>query len=327
VSAKNHPRLVGVFVLGAIVLTVAAIAAVSGSDWFVRKDYFSVFFPGSVKGLNPGAPVTFRGVKIGEVRTLNAYMTGREDLPIEIEVVLELRDNVVKVPPGVTDTLANLDTAELAAALIGRGVRARMLSQSLLTGQRYIEVDFLPGEPARYGSSALYPQLPTAPTALEKLGAQAEGFLDKIAELPLDEMLEDVRGAIKGLRELLVSDKVQTAFTSINRSLRTLEPVMVEAKTTLADADALFLTLDSEVAQTAGEARQTSKELRETLARASEAMSALERTLATTDRTQLEATKTLMEMADTLAVLNQFVEYLQTHPEAIVIGKPPQEDE
>jgi hypothetical protein len=54
-------------VLGAIALVLAAVVFFSAGGWFEKRERFSVYFPGSVRGLNPGAPVTFRGIKIGEV--------------------------------------------------------------------------------------------------------------------------------------------------------------------------------------------------------------------------------------------------------------------
>ena len=90
-SARANPRLVGVFVLVAAALLVVVIATLTGGDWFAAKDRYAVYFPGSVKGLNPGAPVTFRGVKVGEVVDIVPYATQNSDNPVVIEVVLETK--------------------------------------------------------------------------------------------------------------------------------------------------------------------------------------------------------------------------------------------
>jgi paraquat-inducible protein B len=162
VSQKTHPRAVGAFVLGAIALVLGAIVLLSSGNWFEPKSRFTVFFPGSVRGLNKGAPVTFRGVRIGEVKEVTAFLTGREDPLIQIEAVIEVRTNVVESPAGMARPFDGMTPAELAAALIARGARARLLSQSLLTGQKYIDLDFLPEEPARLaGIERLHPELPT----------------------------------------------------------------------------------------------------------------------------------------------------------------------
>src|SRR5690242_2285027 len=64
---RANPALIGAFVLGAVVL-VGAVVVVWGSGRFFRNTKtFVAYFSGSVNGLNPGAPVKFRGVKIGSV--------------------------------------------------------------------------------------------------------------------------------------------------------------------------------------------------------------------------------------------------------------------
>ena len=92
--------------LGAIALVLAAIVLLSSGDWFERRDRFTVFFPGLGAGPEPGAPVTFRGVKIGEVKDVKAFLTGRDTSPpIQIEVVIEMRADVVEAPEGVPPPL------------------------------------------------------------------------------------------------------------------------------------------------------------------------------------------------------------------------------
>ena len=65
-SKKTNPKLVGVFVIGAIVLVITGILAFGGLQYFSSKIKFVAFFPGaSLSGLDVGSPVTFRGVKVG----------------------------------------------------------------------------------------------------------------------------------------------------------------------------------------------------------------------------------------------------------------------
>jgi len=78
-SVKTHPRLVGAFVLGAVALVLAAIVFLSSGALFEQRDRFVVFFPGSVRGLQTGSAVTFRGVKVGEVVEVSAFQTGLPD--------------------------------------------------------------------------------------------------------------------------------------------------------------------------------------------------------------------------------------------------------
>ena len=322
-SQKTHPRAIGAFVLGAVALVLAAIVLLSSGNWFEPKSLFTVFFPGSVRGLNKGAPVTFRGVKIGEVKEVTAFLTGREEPLIQIEVVIEIRTNVVEAPEGVPRPFAGGTSAELAEALIARGVRARMLSQSLLTGQKYIDLDFLPEEPARLaGIQRLYPELPTTPTSMEKLGDQAETFFAKLAELPLDQMLEDLRAALQSLREVLSSPDLKGALAGAHRATRSLEPTLTDARAAIADARALIRELDGRAKGIGSDAESTLREMRETLDLAQKTLESVERTLSGADEARVHAAGTLEELERAMKAIRNLVDYIQTHPEALLQGKP-----
>lgn len=322
-STRTHTRAIGGFVLGAVVLVLAAVVFLSSRGWFLERDRFSVYFPGSVRGLNPGAPVTFRGIKIGQVSEVQAVLTGKPDPPIQIEVVIDFVGSVVKVPPGVPNPFASLTTRDLAKALIERGIRGKLQSQSLLTGQKYIDFDFLPEDPARLsGLSPRYPELPTVPTALERLGNKAEEFTNKLADLPLDQMLEDVRRAIASLRALFESEDLKSTLSGARRVTSELGQTLTETRATLADTRKLVDTLGGEVKDTASEARQTIRQAREALDRAERTMGTLDSTLQGTDEARVRASQTLEELDRTLKAMRNLVDYVQTHPEAVVLGKP-----
>jgi paraquat-inducible protein B len=322
VSAKAHPRLVGAFVLGAVALVVAAVLLLSSGDWLAKKDRFAVFFPGSVKGLNPGSPVTFRGIKVGEVKDVTAFITTTGP-PIQIEVVIELKRDVVEAPEGAARPFAALTGQGLAKELIARGVRARMQSQSLLTGQRYVELDFLPNEPARFaGVSRRYPELPTTPTAMERMGDKVEQLMAKIADLPLDQMLEDVRRAIQSVREILESPDLKGVLANARRDAEALGPLLADARGAVADARKMIDTLRPEIKETAGSVRETLRTAEDTLDRAERTLASIEKTAGGLDEARMTASETLEELERTLRTMRVLADYIQTHPEAIVLGKP-----
>jgi paraquat-inducible protein B len=321
-SAKTHPRAVGVFVLVAVALMLTAVVLLSSRGWFVETERFSVYFPGSVRGLNRGATVSFRGVRIGEVVDVRAILTGQTDPLVQIEVVLEMRRDLIEVPEGRDSPFEGLRGQDLADVLIRRGLRARMLSASLLTGQRYIELDFSPDDAARLaGLSPRYPELPTTPTAFEKLGEQAEDFFEKLAELPLGEMLEDVRTVIRSTREIIDSDELRGAFSAADRSISQFEVTLRDTREALASIEAMVETIDSEVTVTAGEARTSLEEMRASFAQAQTALTTMQQTLRAADDTRIEASRTLAELGEALRVMRNLAEYIQTHPEAFVLGK------
>jgi paraquat-inducible protein B len=88
-SKKASKSLIGAFVLGALVLVVAAVVVFGSGKFFrqVKKDV--MFFEGSVKGLQIGAPVMFRGVQIGQVTDIVLRINAKEliaFIPVYIEI-------------------------------------------------------------------------------------------------------------------------------------------------------------------------------------------------------------------------------------------------
>jgi paraquat-inducible protein B len=323
VSARNHPRLVGAFVLGAILLTLGAVLFFSSGDFFKQKTRFSVYFPGSVRGLDHGAAVTFRGIKIGEVAEVKALLTGKPDPAIAIEAVVEFDREIVEVPRGVPSPYRSLAAPELAKALIGRGVRGRLQSQSMLTGQKYVDFDFLPDEPARFANlNPRYPELPTTPTPMEKLSGKFEQFVGTLADLPLDKMLDDVRQALKSLREFLEAPELRGTFRNTERAAAALTPTIEEAHATLRDARKHMETVASELTATGGASRDTLADARRALETANRALEKAESMTGGADEARLAAIEAIGELEQTLKALRNLVDYVQTHPEAVVLGKP-----
>jgi paraquat-inducible protein B len=318
---------VGAFVLGAVALVLGAVLWLSSGDWFQPVDRFVVIFPGSVRGLNKGAPVTFRGIRTGEVKEVGAVLTERKDDPIVIVVTIEIARNVVSAPEGRRRPFAGLSGAELGRELVARGLRARLMSSSLLTGQKYIDMDFLPQDPPRFvGVEAPYPELPTTPTAMEKLGEKGEQFIEKLAELPIDQMLEDVRLALQSLRTILESEDLKGAIVGTRRATNAVPPTLEEARATLAEARKAVGTIAGEVRETASAARDTIREAREAVERAEGTLARLEETAAGTDEARIAGVQAIEELRQTLRALRNLVDYVQTHPVAVVLGKPSEKE-
>jgi paraquat-inducible protein B len=315
---------VGAFVLGAIALVLGTVLLLSGRDWFERRERFSLYFPGtSVRGLNKGAAVTFRGIKVGEVVEVTALATGQPSPPVQIEVVIELVGEVIEAPPGVARPFSATSATEFAQEFAAKGLRGRLMSQSLLTGQKYVDFDILPQDPPRIsGIRPRYPELPTTPTAMEKLGDKAEGFMDKLADLPLDQMLENFRKTLESARTLLDSPDLHGALAGARRATEKMPPALEDLRAAVADARRLMDTLGGETRSTASEARETIRAAREALDRVDATMETLETTLAGTDDARVKAAQTMEELDRTLKALRNLVDYVQTHPEAVVLGKP-----
>jgi ADP-ribose pyrophosphatase YjhB (NUDIX family) len=122
-------------------------------------------------------------------------------------------------------------------------------------------------------------------------------------------------------REVLESRDLREAFAGANRSARKMESTLAQVETTFHTAADTLAALHSETAPTAEEARQTLRAFHKTADQAQASLTDVKETLSGADDTRLTATRALEELIHTLQAFRNLAEYLQTHPEAIVIGK------
>ena len=96
---KANPTVIGGFVVGAVALAVAGVLVFGGGQFWASTILWVSYFPGSVKGLQVGAAVTFRGVKIGQVTEIKATLDMRErPVRIRTPVYWELnRDSIATI--------------------------------------------------------------------------------------------------------------------------------------------------------------------------------------------------------------------------------------
>jgi paraquat-inducible protein B len=164
-------------------------------------------FNESVRGLAPGSPVEFRGIPIGVVSDVRAQIdvkTSRFSTPVTIRLdPRRLGVNVLDLKPG--ETLANV-RENLINIMISRGVRAQLRTGSLLTGAMYVAFDVVPGAPpARVNWSQTPVELPTVPGQLEASEAKLESIINKLNEMPLDEIGRNVDKSLGDLDLTLAS--------------------------------------------------------------------------------------------------------------------------
>ena len=173
-SKQANKKAIGAFVVAALVLALAAIIVFGSGKFFVERNLFVTFFEGSVKGLRVGAPVVFRGVKVGEVTKMMIY-AHRDDQSFKIPVILEIQeDNFKSIGPEIEDA------KKYVQELIKKGLRAQLQMQSMVTGQLMVNLDFYPDTPVRLvGTDKIViakgvMELPTIQTAMQKLGKTLE---------------------------------------------------------------------------------------------------------------------------------------------------------
>jgi phospholipid/cholesterol/gamma-HCH transport system substrate-binding protein len=312
------PRLIGAFVLVAVLIALGGLAALSSRNVFTSYRVYAVFFPNAVGGLKAGAPVTFRQVPLGSVRDVDLVFTGTNVHDSRIMAIIEIPRGRLRNVTGYASTVTMSDT-ELAQVLIEGGLRASVRSSSPIAGQRSVDLDFHPEVAPRFARfPSRYPELPTAPTGFELLNDKLETALQKVSDVPLDEVLVQIQSTLGSVQRLLDQGDIEAALRSLRTTLDTANRALARSDQTLGSVEAMSTDMRGTLKGVDG----TMKSLQASLAQ-------LDRTLATVDRNversaevQHEAALALDETNELLKSMRILVETLQQHPESLVRGKP-----
>jgi paraquat-inducible protein B len=224
-NRRPNALRIGVFAIGGLILLMAAVVTVFGSSLFSRTEVAVMHFSSSVHGLQVGSPVVFRGVRLGRVVALGVVHdagTGAFSVPVRAEIDRSL----IQDPQG----RPTADHKGLAlAALVARGLHAQLASQSLLTGQMFIDLDLPNVAPS---STALASADKT--TGLATIGADGavviptkassiDGFIAQLQGLDLRGVVAELSAAAASTKQLMGSPQLQKAIEDLGSATRTLQ--------------------------------------------------------------------------------------------------------
>ncbi|RZT42954.1 PqiB family protein [Cupriavidus agavae] len=161
-------------------------------------------FDQSVRGLAPGAPVDFRGVIVGQVRSIGIEYQ-RERKAFRMPVVVELYPS--RMGFRERDVADQARQRTIVQGLIQRGMRAQLRTGNLLTGQLYVALDFFPKAPPPrdLNLDAPLPEFPTTPGTFDELQAKLGDIVNKIDKVPFDQIGQEARTAMVSMNRMLDS--------------------------------------------------------------------------------------------------------------------------
>lgn len=188
---EPNKKAVGVFMLLGLAILTFIIGYFLQSKFLGKnKNLVVMYFEESINGLNVGSPVVFKGVEVGKVARID-LLTNMENLDFSIPVYVRMENQGIKA-------LGKYDTKqELLDALIAKGLRARLTTQSFVTGQLMIELEVLPDTKV-----VLHPhhnKYVEIPTVLSPIGELSQGLQD----LPIKESVEKFNKFFDGLNNEL----------------------------------------------------------------------------------------------------------------------------
>jgi paraquat-inducible protein B len=251
---KRNGLLIGAFVIAALAMIVIGVLWLSGNSLFKKQQEAMIYYKGNATGLYVGAPVGFRGVTIGQVEQIGIQVD-RDTLKALVPVRIRLQQDALRFN-------GNANTPIDVPTLVQRGLRARLVAQSFVTGQKSVELDFVPNTPSTL-VDAPNPLRPEIPALGERFGA----LIDQVAELPLRDTVQDVRDAVHDLRDTLVA--VQKALDGANSVLastaKELAQTGAESRVTLQAATKAMQQVQASSAATLASITQLSETARNTV--------------------------------------------------------------
>ena len=258
-------------------------------------DDFRLVFARPIRGLASGAPVELFGWEVGEVREVGVELDGTTGDPRTI-VVINLRpDRFAVRTPGLAAASSaeptSVDSAgptseagmrRVLARLVNRGLRAEVRTGNILTNQRYVALERVPGAgPVRVDWTAVPVTLPTSGDLPGGLAESIEQLVSAIDKLPLDRFTREATSTATEMRRTLENTSTLIAQVDGNLVPR-LDAMLAESQKTLG---------------------------------------AVERTLAADSPLQREVQGTLRELAGAGQAVRVLAQSLDDHPESLVWGK------
>lgn len=316
-DSNPNPKLVGAFVLGGIVLLTGASVLLSSSDLFTPRRIFVAYFQQSVNGLNVGAPIKFRGIPVGEVLEIEGLYDPDNGNMIP-RLILEFRP----------ETMRNAEVEEgeytLLPALLEAGLRASLQSQSLLTGQLYVGLDFHPNTPARYlGEDDEYPEMPTIDSGFDELIA-------KFSELPIDDIVARAISTLATIENILKNPNIDEVLAALPVLLTDTDSAIIDLMTYVNGGLAELTDNATATLQTTRHSLDTVSlsfkddyfvRLNVTLDGVDQTLQLVRQRLERQDPLTYEALAALREITRAARSIREFADDLEAHPESLLRGR------
>lgn len=243
---------------------------------------YAMTFEQSVRGLQIGAPVDFRGVVLGEVAKIELDFDPERRRFRTMVLVHFWPERLRSRSRDPNRTDLRRPPAERMQRFVDAGFRGQLRSANLITGQLYIALDFFPNAPkAAIDNSRVPPEIPTVPGSLVELEESLGAIAKKLEKVPFDQIGEDLRKALAGLR------------------------------VTLGNIDKVATRIDTQIGP----------ELQKTIEQARRTLESAEKAVGADSPLQTDLRETLQEVSRASDALRELVDYLERHPESIIRGK------
>ena len=270
--------------------------------YYIHKIALMMNFDDSVRGLSVGAPVEIRGIQVGKVTEIKFNFdidTRKLSIPVYIEIDLDriLPQSDISRMKDAFKQAVEARRYPGIEALVAQGLRARLKTGNLLTGQLFVDLDFYhDGPPMQLSYKGEYPELPTLPSVAEAFKSDVSEILAKLKKLPLDKIGNELLGTVQGSNRLMNSEDVKETIRSMNTALKDVHQL---AQTTDKELVKLTTGLDKSLS--------TAVKVLEQIDPGSPMI--------------VDINNALEELAASARSIRALTDYLERHPDALLYGK------
>lgn len=236
-SKRANTTVIGAFVIGAIALITGAVMIFGTGQFFHERVAVVTVFEGSVTGLDVGSPVEFRGVPVGTITGIKA-LYDPEEASIVIPVYMALNRRAITNIRG--DETSRPPKQEIQR-MIEHGLRARLDVRSIVTGTKFVSLDFRKDTPGKIvGVDKKIPEIPSIPSTLQK-------FTSMFEKLDLEELVVKATETFQGISALANSPALARTIENLDSASGHADELLVQL---LDDSRRLSQTAEAAFEQT-----------------------------------------------------------------------------
>jgi paraquat-inducible protein B len=285
---------------------------------FRKPSRFICMFQGNLNGLKIGAPVKVRGVQIGTVSEIRLRLVPSEGRlrqglkGLRLPVIIELDKSQLLAKGGTGEALGEPGFK----SFLEQGMRAQLNTESLLTGLLYIDLDLHPGAPMNLAlePGGPYREIPTIQTDFAQLQEQLTKALDKFEKIDFQALVVSITDAANSIKTLTGSPELKATLESLKETIANLNQAIVSVRAVVNNANSKIGPLVTDLQRNSDEANRTMKDTRAVLVN-------LQQTLDPDSPLAVHLNQTLNQLSETGRSLEEFTDYLQRNPGALVRGK------
>jgi phospholipid/cholesterol/gamma-HCH transport system substrate-binding protein/paraquat-inducible protein B len=334
---RAHYVKIGLFVIGAAILAVVGIIVLEGGKWFERMTMVETYFNESVQGLEIGAPVRLRGVRMGRVESIRL---AREEYNIAFnpEVGLLPYKGVVVVRMSVRLNVAahfpETDEEMRMRKAVDAGWRFRLASKGI-TGVLYIESEFV--DPERYPPMEIAwtpktPYIPSAPSTITELGTDLRSITRKLEQVDIEKITKDLDTLLTSVTQVVKDVQAEHLGTGASQLLADMRGAIQDARRMLDNPHLTKTLKDSAMAmedfrRTAADLTYTAKDMRVAMAQLPGLVDRLNKSVHRVDTLLAEKGERVDDLLENLQLVSEDLRNLtktvEAYPSQVLFGEPP----